>query len=483
MRRLAAWLEERDAGRAFDLWLAEDRPDEATALIARESSRMPPSADRDRSVAAWLGKLVAASPAGDPRRDLIAGTLQLRRGEHADAADSLRRGREGFAARGDGSGEFACLARLLAVALQREDFLAGRDAADAAEALESTADAQERVVFRINRGNLEFLGGQEGRALEQYRRALDFPHLGHARIALAQQDACINLAVLECERGSFDAARRALTRALALHADHSVDPSLPMRAYLQRALTAVPQGEFAAATDDLAAAQACAFPAHPYQRAFCLRVMGEIQTRLGRYAEAEGTLRQALDGLAMQGLERSGESAGAHLACADLARRRGDTAGSLARLDEAERLTGLFPRVGAAIALCRGLAIGDGPAAASALDHAASTLAGVAGRHLEAQIALCRAVVAARMGDRAVADRCAGDAARLIREGGYFFLPIAEPALAHGAWSALESAGHGDILAATAARFPRRVPVPVAISPRVEIRTFGPFLLQVGGQA
>ncbi|MBM3270519.1 MAG: hypothetical protein FJZ01_23030, partial [Candidatus Sericytochromatia bacterium] len=344
-RLMGEWLEARQPGRALDYWLAHGATAEAVACVARHGTSVPPSAARDREVAGLLERLPREVREADPHVLLAEGSLLLRRGSLGGAYDRLAAARRRFSATGAPAGEFASLARLLGVCLQRQAVAEGRAIAAAADDLAQQADLAELVVYRVNRGSLEFLAGDEEAALRAYRLALDVPHLGRKRAGLAQQEACLNVAILAQERGEYGQARRALLRALDLHADFPVDPSLPRRALLQIAMVLLAAGDREEGAAALERAGQAPAPEDGYHAALCGMLEGNALARLGKPEAAEASLRATLDALHRLGLDQSPDAAAALVVMADLSRQAGRPDAARLQLEWAEPLVGGLPRL------------------------------------------------------------------------------------------------------------------------------------------
>ncbi|MBM3273796.1 MAG: hypothetical protein FJZ00_01490, partial [Candidatus Sericytochromatia bacterium] len=401
--RLGRWLERRDPARAFDFWLAEGEMDPAIATMVRLASPIPVSEATDRLLFGWLDRLPVQVREADPSVLLVEGTLLLRRGTLAGARDLLVAAHAGFADRGDLEGRFTALGRLLAVELQCEDAAGARKWATEAEALEPAGELGDRVVYHVNRGNLAFLERDEDLAMAHFRRALDFPHLGRARAALAQQEGCINLAILCYERGEYGQARRTLARALALHEAHPIDTFFPVRAALHLTLCALGLGDHAAAAALLGRLPAGSRSTNAYLDAVARRMEGHALLLLGQVSEADTKLRGALDAFAAQGVERTSDAAATLVLLAEAARRRKELDAGQILLDWAAPLAGPFPRLKANLALCRGLLHRDAgrlAEARAAFSDGEATLGSLCARPLAATLALCAAATAEELGDR-----------------------------------------------------------------------------------
>ena len=284
---------------------------------------------------------------------------------------------------------------------------------------------------------------------------------------------------------------------MRLHAEIAIDPSLPLRAGLQLALVHVASGEHRQAASLLDEARIAPRPANSYHLASCSRLEGQVLMLLGRDEEAERALRAALDLLHGQGLEGSGDSAATLLLLAELARRKGEIEAAGVLLEWSEPFAAGLPRLRASVLQCRALVArsrGHGKEAMADLVAAEQALEGVVARPLAAAIALTAAVVASERGDRGSVDRQLSRGARLLREGPYYYLPLASRDIAPQVWGLLDSGGHRDILEGVEARFGRaatavraeaggrQAPSPGS-GPRIEIRTFGRIAVQVGSEA
>lgn len=491
------WLEQRDAGRAYDFWLSRGDHERAIACLVSHGGRVPVSAGQDREIAAWLGRLPDRVRDADPRVLLVEGALLLRQGAHADARERLESARAAFHDQGNPAGEFAALGGLLEVCLQREDVPAGRAIVAVAEGLAARADLGDRVVYEVNRGTLEILGGHEDAAMRHYRRALDFPHLGRPRVALARAEACLNLATMAYERGEFGQARRILERAMREHDDLGVDPVLPARAGVLLALVRLAQGEHREGVVALEAARRASRPCESQRLASFYRMEGQAWLWLRRHDEADRALRQALEVLHQQGLERSGQAASTLASLGELSRRKGEYEAAETLFSWAEPLAGGLTRLRATIRLGKALIArsrGEIGIARALLEEALEDLEGVVARPLKASVALVAAALASKAGDSPARERYLAVGTRCLREGPYYYVPISLREVAPEIWVLLAEGGCRDFLEGVATRFPRAaqaiaaeanggIQVGRAMPSRIEIRSFGQIQVRVGSES